>query len=186
MKYCKLLLLCILVSFKIQAQQKQEIFAADFHKYPDTCVIFVGALWCLPCVEKQYYLEQFREKYPDFPYFVLMDHDWYSDERYERIFQRKPDMNFLKFIHQSYYKDKNKSDIIVRIDPFHFFKLDLQKQGFKFEPGKKGYYGMLLFKNGKNIEVFRYDAKPYEYVLEFFKRYNIEMEITKKKKIYNN
>lgn len=175
-----LVLFCILLQLNTHAQQV-SITARDFEKLPDTTLIFLAALWCSPCVEKQNYFEATVKDYPNIPYVAIYDKKYYNEKRHEKMLKHTP-AGPLYFWADAYYTPIRKSKLIYETNPLKWLVTDLEKHGYTVKGKEKIWYGQAMLKQGKDIHIFTQKDQPRKYVPIVLKTFDVHVTFDKPKR----
>lgn len=175
-----LIIICIFAHLNAHAQQV-FITAKDFEKLPDTTLIFLAALWCSPCVEKQNYFEATVKDYPNIPYVAIYDTRHYNEKRHAKVLKHTPP-GPMYFWAAPYYTKIQKSKLMYETNPLKWLVPDLEKHGYTVKGKEKIWYGQAMLKQGKNIQIFTQKDQPRKYVPIVLKTFDVHVSFDKAKR----
>ncbi|HRN79301.1 MAG TPA: hypothetical protein PKY29_08430 [Ferruginibacter sp.] len=175
-----LVIICFLVQLNTHAQQV-FITARDFDNLPDTALVFLAALWCSPCVEKQNYFEATVKEYPKIPYVAIYDTRYYNEKRHAKILKHTPP-GPMYFWAEPYYTKIQKSKLMYETNPLKWLVPDLEKHGYTLKGKEKIWYGQAMLKQGKHIQIFTQKDQPRKYVPLVLKTFDVHVTFDKAKR----
>lgn len=172
----------ILTFFICSRCQAQQVFitAADFDKLPDTTIVFLAALWCAPCVEKQNYFEATVKAYPKLNYVAIYDTRYYNEKRHVKMLKHSPPGPYY-FWGEAYYVPFQKTKFISEINPLKRLVPDLEALGYRVINKEKIWYGQAMVKRHKEIYIYTYKDQPRQYVPKVLKDFDIHTSFPKEK-----
>jgi hypothetical protein len=164
--------------FLYASAQTRKVTARDFDNFPDTALVFLAALWCSPCVEKQNYFEQAFQKHPELPYIAIYDTRYYNDKR-KAALKYTPEGELL-FWADHYYTPVRVRKIIEQTNPLIYLVPELESMGYKIVNKHKIWYGQGLIKRGRTIYIdYKVEKDKRIYVKRILKEFGIEIEFEK-------
>ncbi len=163
------LLFCLLS--KLSYCQTINFTVSEFQNLPDTCIIFISALWCSPCIEKQNMLEDSLKFHTKIPYFVVYDKMKYTKEKRESLIRNKS-KNTDYLLDAKYYQSGGIISVVSPKKAIKKFYIDLSSQGYSILKNEDLWFGNCIIKKKNNIIILKSDKTPeifVEKILEVYK-----------------
>lgn len=153
--------------------QMQKIRAKDIKDLPDTALIFMAAMWCGGCLEKQKLFEEVHSEQPSLPYYAIYDPRGYTEAKRKRILKHSPDS--ILVWRTDYFKNDGKVMKTKKELPILTLIAEWEANGFKVVNKNKLWYGHALIKYGNTIYVQSGSKNFRKYVAGVLKKFNITL-----------
>ena len=140
-----------LLSFLFSNAQSTNITAKYLKSLPDSSIIYIAALWCSPCIEKQNILEDslLNRKAN---YYTFYDRMSFSEEKKRKLIKNNKDQQLL-MLDSRYYDSKGLIQIVSPKKAIKKFYKDLEKENFKIVKEDELWYGDCIIKIGNRITI---------------------------------
>lgn len=142
--------LITIFAFTAKAQHSL-LTSAYFDQLPEKAVVYMGALWCSPCVAKQNMLEDSLVS-RKVAYFPVYDYLGFNHEKAKKLIRRYDSTSIV--ILDPKYRAKQKS-IQVNADAkrFKMLSAELKSKNYKLIGSSEFHFGNCLVKVGKNLYI---------------------------------
>jgi thiol-disulfide isomerase/thioredoxin len=155
---------------KLSYSQTINFTVSEFQNLPDTCIIFIGALWCSPCIEKQNVLEDFLKFHKNIPYFVVYDKMKYTKEKRESLIKNQS-LNTDYLLDAKYYQSGGVISVVSPKKAIKKFYIDLSSKGYSIIKDEDLWFGNCIIKKKNDIIILKSDKTPAIFVEKILKVY---------------
>ena len=143
--------LFFLLSVNFSNAQSIIVSAKYLKSIPDSSIIYIGALWCSPCIEKQNMLEDSLLN-RNINYYTFYDGMSFSPEKKLKLIRNNKDQ-LLLILDPKYYESKAMINFVSPKKAIKRFYVDLQNENFNIVKERNLWFGDCIIKLGNNLTI---------------------------------